>query len=313
MYPLRLKPIYDKTIWANDRLTTMRHEAQSGCGTCWEISAHPHAQNKIINGDYAGKTLQELLDEKEREMLGEVPRKRMLRLAFLDAADNLSIQVHPDDAYAHEHENDEGKTESWYILEADEGATLVAGTTIADKEVLYQAVKENTVEQYVRRIPVKAGDFVCIDAGMLHALGKGILALEIGENSNTTYRFYDYNRKDANGNPRPLHIQKSFAVADFALVCTPVHSPLEKVQETKEKMLVEREEFCVKLVDIHASYELIMDHTKFYCLSNVGQDAEIICDGMHIPFLFTESIFVPAACKDLTIQGDTRVLLSYVK
>ena len=275
MYPLRLKPIYDKTIWANDRLTTMRHEAQSGCGTCWEISAHPHAQNKIINGDYAGKTLQELLDEKEREMLGEVPRQRMLRLAFLDAADNLSIQVHPDDAYAHEHENDEGKTESWYILEA--------------------------------------GDFVCIDAGMLHALGKGILALEIGENSNTTYRFYDYNRKDANGNPRPLHIQKSFAVADFALVCTPVHSPLEKVQETKEKMLVEREEFCVKLVDIHASYELIMDHTKFYCLSNVGQDAEIICDGMHIPFLFTESIFVPAACKDLTIQGDTRVLLSYVK
>ena len=165
----------------------------------------------------------------------------------------------------------------------------------------------------MRRIPVKAGDFVCIDAGMLHALGKGILALEIGENSNTTYRFYDYNRKDANGNPRPLHIQKSFDVADFALVCTPVHSPLEKVQETKEKMLVEREEFCVKLVDIHASYEVIMDHTKFYCVSNVGQDAEIICDGMHIPFLYTESIFVPAACKDFTILGDTRVLLSYVK
>ena len=91
MYPFRLKPIYDKTIWANDRLTTMRHEAQTGCGTCWEISAHPHAQNKIINGDYAGKTLQELLDEKEQEMLGEVPRQRLLRLAFLDAADNLSL------------------------------------------------------------------------------------------------------------------------------------------------------------------------------------------------------------------------------
>lgn len=313
MYPLRLKPIYDKTIWANDRLTTMRHEFVKGCGTSWEISAHPYAQNVIINGEFAGKTLQTLLDEKEKELLGNVPRSRMLRLAFLDAADNLSIQVHPYDAYAHMHEQDEGKTESWYILEADEGATLVAGTTIDDRETIYQAVQEHTVEQYVRHIPVQAGDFVCIDAGMLHALGKGILALEIGQNSNTTYRFYDYGRKDAAGNERPLHIKKSFDVADFSLVCTPVHSPLKAVNKNEEKMLVEREEFCVKLVDVHETYTLPMDHTKFYCLSNVGKDAQLLCDGQVIPFLFTESIFVPAACKDVVIQGDTRVLISYVK
>lgn len=312
MYPLRLTPIYNQTIWANNKLSKLRGLADEGFGTSWEISAHPHAQCVIANGCYAGRTLQEVLDENKEAILGKVPENRFLRLAYLDAKDNLSIQVHPYDDYAHEHEHDEGKTETWYILEAEEGATLVAGTTINDRDALYQAVQDNTVENYVRRIPVKAGDFVCIDAGMLHALGKGILALEIGENSDTTYRFYDYDRRDAKGNARELHIKKSFDVADFSLVCEPVHSPLHEVSENEEKQLVDREEFSVKLVDIHEEYHLPMDHTRFYTLSNVKADAILICNGEELDFPYMESILIPAACEDVTIKGSTRVLISYV-
>lgn len=311
MYPLKLTPIYDKTIWANNRLTSMRGMEESGFGTVWEVSAHPYANSIIENGVYKGKALNELIDEFPKEMLGKKELRQMLRLAYLDAADNLSIQVHPYDEYAHTHEHDEGKTESWYILEAEEGASLVAGTTTADAQVMRQAVEDGTVEQYVKHVPVKAGDFVCIDAGMLHALGKGILALEIGQNSNTTYRFYDYGRKDAAGNERELHVKKSFDVADFSLECKAIHNPW--LQEPQEKMLVDRDEFCVKLVDVIDEYELVLDGERFFCVSNMKEDATIFDGEEEIPFAYSESIFIPAVCKNIKIKGTTRLLVSYVK
>ena len=109
MYPMKLKPVYDKTIWANDRLTTMRGMEEKGLGTCWEISAHPHAKNVILNGEYAGKTLDELIQADPQSILGEKQLHQMLRLAYLDAREDLSIQVHPYDEYARAHENDEGR------------------------------------------------------------------------------------------------------------------------------------------------------------------------------------------------------------
>ena len=142
MYPIQLKPIYDKTIWANDKLTSLRHIEEKGYGTCWEISAHSYCTNEVINGIYKGKTLMELIQEKPKEMLGEVPFEKMLRLAYLDAKEDLSIQVHPYNSYALEHENDLGKTESWYVLDAKPGATLVAGTTTRDKSIIQKAVEE---------------------------------------------------------------------------------------------------------------------------------------------------------------------------
>lgn len=313
MYPLKLKPIYDKTIWAKDNLTKLRGIKETGFGTIWEVSAHPYSKNEILNGEYAGKTLWDLLEDNPKAILGEIPRSKMVRLAFLDAKDDLSIQVHPFDEYAHKHENDEGKTESWYILKAEEGATLVAGTTIADADVLKKAVEDNTVEKYVRKIPVQEGDFVCIDAGMLHALGKGIVALEIGQNSNVTYRFYDYDRRDANGNPRELHIKKSFDVADFTLECKKISNPFENVNMNVEKQLVDRDEFSVKLIDICEEYVLPQDGKRFFTISNMKQDAKIEWDGQEVDFAYTESIFIPADCSKVTVKGKTRILLSFVK
>ncbi len=313
MYPLKLQPLYDKTIWANNRLSTMRGLKETGVGTSWEVSAHRTAKNVILNGEYAGRTLDDLIQVNPKAVLGEKTTPQLLRLAFLDAKEDLSIQVHPYDEYAHEHESDEGKTESWYILEADEGATLVAGTTNPDRKVIEDAVANDHVEDYVRKVPVSAGDFICIDAGMLHALGKGILALEIGQNSNITYRFYDYHRKNKDGSERELHIKKSFDVADFSLNAEKVISPVCDHWQDQMKTLVDRREFTVLQADIENSYTLHCDQKRFYCLSNVGKDCVIRYQGEEIPFAYTESIFIPASCEDVEIVGNTRVLISYVK
>lgn len=313
MYPLKLQPLYDKTIWANNRLSTMRGLKETGIGTSWEISAHPYAKNVIINGPYANQTLYDLVQKDQQAMLGEKTPAQLLRVAFLDAKDDLSIQVHPYDEYAHEHENDEGKTEAWYILAADEGATLVAGTTNPDRQVIKDAVDNDHVEDYVRKVNVSAGDFICIDAGMLHALGKGIVALEVGQNSNITYRFYDYHRKNPDGSERPLHIKKSFDVADFTLEANKVVSPVLDHWQDQTKTLVDRREFTVLQADIESSYTLHNDHKRFYCLSNVGKDCVIRCHGEELPFAYTESIFIPAACDDVEIIGNTRVLISFVR
>lgn len=313
MYPLKLKPIYDKTIWANDRLTKIRGIDEKGYGTCWEISAHPYAQNEILNGIYQGWNLSELIEKKGSEILGKHAVTSMLRLAYLDAKEDLSIQVHPYNAYALQHEQDNGKTESWYVLAADEGATLVAGTLVDDPDVIKQAIEDETLEQYLRKVPIQAGDFIYVEAGMLHALGGGILAIEVGTNSNTTYRFYDYGRKDAEGNSRELHLQKSFDVVDFKKRSEKIATPLTSFDKNMEKVLVDGDEFQVVLYDIADEMTFDTEGKDFHCLSFVCHDALIQYDGKDIPVKYTENIFIPAACGKYTIKGKCRVLKSIAK
>lgn len=313
MYPLKLKPIYDKTIWANDRLTKLRGIEEKGLGTCWEITAHPYARNEILNGEYQGMTLSELIEQKEHEVLGVHPWKKMLRLAYLDAKEDLSIQVHPYDEYAVEHENDNGKTESWYVLDADEGATLVAGTLTDDPEVIRKAIEDETLEKYLRKVPIQAGDFIYINAGMLHALGAGIFAIEVGTNSNTTYRFYDYGRKDENGNGRPLHLEKSFDVVDLTLSSEKIANPIGNFEKNSEKVLADSDEFQVILYDIADEMTFDTEGKDFHCLSFVCNDAEIVYNGTRTAVSYTENILIPAACGTYTIKGKCRVLKSIVK
>lgn len=309
MYPLKLEPIYWDSIWGNDKLAKIRKNPKIR-GTSWDVSAHPHADNVILNGEYEGKTLMQLLDEYPKQMLGNKNRSQMLRIAYLDARESLSIQVHPQNEYARIHENDEGKTESWYVVEADPGAKLIAGTTVSSIEGLKQAVAKDKIEECVRRIEMENGDFICIDAGQLHALGAGILALEIGTNSDTTYRFYDYHRKDVEGKERELHLAKCFDVVDTKKQCEKAAYPFDQKQDV---IIMNREEFSIHMVDIDGSYCLKPNGDTFYCLSNVKEDCQILYDGQEIPFAFTENIFIPADCTELMLKGKTRVLISYIK
>lgn len=312
LYPLKFKPIYINTVWGGDRLAEIRNAPESH-GTSWNISAHPHADNVVINGPLQGKKLSEVLDEYAEEVLGNKKKNQMLRLSVLDPKESLSIQVHPYDAYARAHENDEGKTEAWYVLEAEPGANLIAGTTVKDIEEMKKVIREDRIEEYIVRHPMEAGDFICIDAGTLHALGAGMLTLEVSQNSDVTYRFYDFHRKDAQGKERELHLEKSYDVVNCAVKCAKTSHPLAEAKVNERVEILDKKEFTVEILDLDGSYTLQLDGTTFYCLTNVSGDCEILCGGERMSLAYTENVLIPAKCPDVQIQGKGRVIISYVK
>lgn len=304
MKPLLLEPIPDYTIWGSNRISKARGYDKN-YGTWWEVSAHPYCTNKIRNVE--GKTLQDLVDEDMEGILGPgLTSHELLRCAYLDTQDCLSIQCHPTDEYGLAHSNDFGKHESWYILQAAPGATLVAGTKTNDKELLRKAVEEGTLEQYLNYVEVKKGDFVIIPMGMLHALGKDILAIEVGTNSNTTYRFYDYNRKDANGNGRPLHLEDSFAVCDFNL------QPTVTKASNVTHCLGDTE--CYRVDELFLENDLeIETKDSYFILSNMGQDATIVWEDEEIVLPQYDSMFVPYNADQVKIKKGAHLLYSRVK
>lgn len=302
MKPLLLKPIPDYTIWGSDILSKHRNYDKK-YGTWWEVSAHPYCTNEVINLE-TKTTLQELIDKDTEGVLGKgYTLHEMLRLAYLDTEDALSIQVHPQDDYALKNANDFGKFESWYVLEAKEGATLVAGTTTDDADVIKKSLEEGTLETYLKKWPVKKGDYITIPAGMLHALGKDIFAIEVGTNSNTTYRFYDYNRKDANGNSRPLHLKESFDVTDFSL------EPCFVPAENKTRRIGDTPFFTVD--EIFASEDITLETNEHYfILTNVDEDATIVGENEEIVLPKYDSMFVCANTENITIKKGAHLLLS---
>ncbi len=312
MYPIKLKPIYDKTIWANNKLTTIRGVDSSEYGTCWEVSAHSYCQNEIMNGEYAGQDLMTVIQKCPTEMLGKHDESKLLRLAYLDAKSDLSIQVHPHEAYAKTNDNDHGKTEAWYVLEAEPGSTLVAGTKISDEELIRTSIEDGTLEEHLVKVPINKGDFIHIDAGMLHALGGGIFAIEVGTNSNVTYRFYDYQRKDAQGNSRELHLDKSFDVVDLTKESQKIANPFQEVDETTCKTLCNTEFFKVDLIDVKDSITL-KPNNAFMTITFVSKDATVKWNDGEIQCKYTDSIFIPASCPEFEVITNGRLLVSTVE
>ncbi|MBP2097921.1 mannose-6-phosphate isomerase, class I [Enterococcus rivorum] len=212
--PLFLEPVFQEKIWGGNRLETVFNFdlPSDKIGEDWAISAHPHGVSTVINGEYKGKKLDELWAN-HRELFGQATGDVFpLLIKILDAEDDLSVQVHPDDAYGLAHEGELGKTECWYIIDAEPGATIIYGHHAKTKEELEQMIHEGRWEDLLTKVPVKKGDFFYVPSGTIHAIGKGIMILETQQSSDTTYRVYDYDRKDDNGQARELHIQQSIDV-----------------------------------------------------------------------------------------------------
>ena len=217
---IKLKPIFKDYIWGGYRLKndygfdTGYDKTAEG----WMLACHKDGMNTVDGGEYDGKTLQEVVDEVGKEkLLGKRSDKYPyfpVLIKLIDAYDNLSIQVHPDDKYAREVENEYGKTEMWYVLDAAEGATLIYGfkEEISSQE-FKEAIENNTLLDKLNVVNVKKGDTFFIEAGTVHAIGKGAMIAEIQQNSNCTYRVYDYGRVGADGKPRELHIKKAIDVS----------------------------------------------------------------------------------------------------
>ena len=199
VYPLKLKPAVKEIIWGGDKLKTAygKEAPFDKLAESWELTVRPDGMNVIENGEYAGMTLGEYIEKAGNSVIaaGYDADRFPLLIKFIDARDRLSIQVHPSDDYALANENEYGKTEVWYIVEADEGAELVFGLSRDyTKEAFDKAVAENTVETLLNRVKVHAGEVYFIPSGLVHAIGAGILICEIQQNSNVTYRVYDYGR-----------------------------------------------------------------------------------------------------------------------
>jgi len=219
LYPLRFSPVYKDYLWGGSRIPKLYHRTQPDgiCAESWEISTHPDGATTIVNGPLAGKTLGELLPEHQTEMLGTRVKGDdfPLLIKLIDAREKLSVQVHPNDANAAATGGDP-KTEMWYFLEGDSSGKIYCGLKPGiGKEDFLKAVEDKTFTDILQPVPVQKGAAVFVPGGRVHAIGSGCLILEIQQNSNATYRLYDWGRTGADGRPRDLHIDKALRVIDW--------------------------------------------------------------------------------------------------
>lgn len=220
---IRLKPVFQDYLWGGVKIRNMLDKHTEGyerIAESWELSTHPDGESRISGGAFDGKTLSEYFDAVGWEESGEYGAKfhcLPVMVKFIDAKENLSIQVHPNDEYALCHEKDHGKNEIWYIVEADENAFVYLGfNRDTTKEEVEQRLKDRTIEEILNKVPVQKGEFYYVPAGTIHAIGAGCLICEIQQTSNLTYRMYDYDRTDKFGKPRELHIEKALEVLNYA-------------------------------------------------------------------------------------------------
>lgn len=220
MEPMLLKPIGKDNLWGGNRLKKEYYKDLpiNPLAETWECSAHPAGPSTVVNGTFAGQTLDKILQKNPDYLGSRVDKKYGLPILvkFIDAEKDLSVQVHPDDSFAREKENDFGKSEMWYVLDATEQASLVHGFSHdVNIEMLKQSVAEGDLDKHLNKVMVHKGDVFFTPAGTIHGIGAGCLIAEIQENSNVTYRVYDYNRLDKNGQKRELHFDKAMQVLNM--------------------------------------------------------------------------------------------------
>jgi mannose-6-phosphate isomerase len=322
LYPIKFLPVFKDYIWGGRELEKLGKTLPEGItAESWEISTHPDGISSVSNGEFKGMLLTELVDRLGDKIVGAQLngdcRRFPLLIKFIDANDRLSVQVHPEDEYAMEHENGEyGKNEMWYIISSKPGAKLIYGTRPGiRKEDFEKAVEEDRIGQCLHEVEVFPGDVLNIPAGLIHAIGDGIVLAEIQQNSNTTYRVFDYNRVDSKGNRRPLHIEKALDVIDFNL-----HADKAKASGLEVKLgpgsaktyKIVNKYFSVEIYDVKDSIEEAADGSRFYIYVFVDGNGEIHYDGGKIDAAKGESILIPASLGKYTIKGNFKALKTYV-
>ncbi len=314
--PVKLSPAFKDYIWGGTKLKTQynKNSDLEIISESWELSAHPDGESKVLGGEFDGMTLGEYINACGRDILGSHCEKFdrfPLLIKLIDARDNLSVQVHPEDTYALENEGEYGKTEMWYILDCEEGAALYYGfKRDISREEYKDAIEKGTLTRLLNRVSVRKGDVFFIPAGTVHAIGSGILICEIQQNSNTTYRVYDYGRKDKNGNTRPLHIEKAAEVSSLKKMPPPAPVP-----EGEDVLLARCEYFTVRRLRIKGSRKVPIDGSSFHSLIVTEGSGSLETDGSSggIPnFVKGDSIFVPAGGGAYILSGECELILSYV-
>lgn len=309
--PLFLKSQMHDKIWGGTKLReAFGYDIPTETtGEYWAISAHPNGVSVIKNGIYEGEGLDQLYRE-HKELFGH-PKSEVfpLLIKILDANDWLSVQVHPDDAFALAHEGELGKTECWYIIAADEGAEIIYGHNAKSKEELRQWIEEGRWDDLLTKIPVKAGDFFYVPSGTMHAIGKGILILETQQSSDTTYRVYDFNRRDAQGNLRKLHIEKSIDVLTIGKPAnsTPATMAVDHLEST---LLVSNKFFSVYRWEVTG----LVDFTQtvpYLLLSVLSGQGQLTVDGRVYDLKKGDHFILPNDVKEWSFDGQLEMIVSH--
>lgn len=312
--PLFLNSVLQEKIWGGDHLKEFGYDLPSDkIGEYWAISAHPHGVSTIASGEFKGQKLDELYAQ-HRELFGQSDKEVFpLLTKILDANDWLSVQVHPDDEYGMKHEGELGKTECWYIISAEPGAEIIYGHHAKTREELAEMIKSGDWDHLLSKVAVKTGDFFHVPSGTMHAIGSGIVILETQQSSDTTYRVYDFDRKDADGNLRELHIQQSIDVLTVPGDKLPKNEvTTEHFAEAEITTLVKSDFFDVYkwVIDGNHTFKKSADYTLVSVLDGKGQ---ISVDGKIYPLKKGEHFILPSPVEQWAISGKLEMIASNPK
>jgi len=309
MYPLKFENIYVEKVWGSRDLDSFRNNLPKGkIGESWDVSCHDHGTSVVANGVYKGRKLNELIKEKGVDILGaKISNDKFpLLVKLLNTSDKLSVQVHPGDEYALRVEGEMGKTEVWYVVEAKEGAELILGTNGCTREEFEKAIEAGEPEKYMNVVKVKKGDVYLIKSGLIHTMGEGLIIAEIQQNSDTTYRVYDYNRG------RELHIEKALDVIDFDLIGKKSEGLKIEGEGYSKVYYCLNEHFALELYDVEKSFTENSDEERFFIFTCVEGEGEIRYSKGAEKIKKGDSILIPASLGEYKVIGKLKVLKSYV-
>ena len=301
---VKLSPAFKDYLWGGTKLRDIYHKSCDFdiVAESWELSAHPDGTSVIASGNCKGMLFTEYLEQIGLSALGtkyDVNKEFPLLIKLIDAKQNLSVQVHPDDAYALQYDNGYGKTEMWYVIDAEPGAGLYVGfNRNVSREEVVQKIKNNTIMETLNFYPTKPGDVFFIPAGTVHAIGAGNLICEIQQSSNSTYRLYDYDRRDKFGNPRELHLEKALDVLNY-----------HKYESIPFDGKISCKYFEFSFMEVKGKHQISMSNESFYsitCIKGIGNltlgDTMPICSG--------ETVFIPATNATLNVEGNVSLIIS---
>ncbi|NQW37162.1 MAG: class I mannose-6-phosphate isomerase [Flavobacteriales bacterium] len=311
-YPIKFEPILQEKIWGGSKLKSLLNKASNkqNIGESWEISDVDNNISVVANGDYKGKTLQDLIALFKGDLVGEKVYKHFgekfpLLIKFIDAKEALSIQLHPDDALAKKRHNSFGKTEMWYVMQADKNANLIVGfKEDCTKEIYLDYLNRDKIADLLNTDIVKPGDVYFIPTGRIHAIGLGVLLAEIQQTSDITYRIYDWNRKDSEGKGRELHTQEALDAIDYK--SNESYKTDYQTQENTVSSLIECPYFTTNIIEL----------SKEIAINNTDKDSFVIyiCTkgkaridysfGQSVEMVMGETVLIPSSLKNFKFNAD---------
>ena len=315
----KFEPLLKQTLWGGDKIIPFKHlnTKMEQVGESWEISGVKDNETIVANGPEKGKTLNQLVREQKGKLVGNENYERFgnefpLLIKFIDARQDLSIQVHPTDEVAHRQGKSRGKTEMWYALDSDTGAQLYNGLKQQITPEQYKAMVENdTITNALARYEVHEGDVFFIPAGRIHAIGAGCFVAEIQQTSDVTYRIYDFKRKDKNGNYRELHTKEAAESIDYTVL--PNYRAEYEPTQNEGVQLISCPYFTTAVYDL--TEPMTLDYSEldsFVILIAVKGEGRLICNGEEMPFQMGDTVLFPATTNEVRVEGDVKFLETYV-